>query len=292
MHDPVDDVGGVVVRGRLDRLDAAALVDRYVHDHGALLHAREHAASHEQRRPGTGDEHGADDQVCPGQDLHDVPEVARHRLDGPAEDVVQVLQPCVVDVMDRHPGPEAEGDLGVVGTNCRAAKHDDLAGVHAWDAALHHTGPAVSPLDVVRAHLWRHAARYLAHGSEEGQGAVRLLDRLVCDGGGAGFEQCVRQGSIGRQVEVRDEDEVFAQVAVLALNGLFDLEHHLLGPGLLRADTGAGTRGRVVIVGEARAGPGSSFDADPVTGRDQSLDGARSGSYSALLGLDLLDDAN
>ena len=57
VDDAVDDVRRVLVRRRMDRLDAAALIDRHVHDHRARLHGLQVLAADELRRLGAGNQH-------------------------------------------------------------------------------------------------------------------------------------------------------------------------------------------------------------------------------------------
>ena len=55
--------GGVGVGGRAAGLDAAALVDGYVDDYGAVAHLGEHVTGDQVGGLGAGDQHGSDDQI-------------------------------------------------------------------------------------------------------------------------------------------------------------------------------------------------------------------------------------
>src|SRR5690606_4779781 len=222
VHDAVDDVGRGVVGGGADRLDAAALVDGDVDDDAPLLHHAQHVAGHQPRRAGSGDEHRPDEQVGAREHLEDVAQVARHRLQGAAEDVVDVLEPRVVDVEQGDPGADAERDLGRVDAHGAAAEDHDLAGADAGYAPQQHAAAAVRPFEEVSPHLRRHAAGDLAHGREQRQAAAVELHRLVGDGGGAGSQERIGQGFVGGEVQVGEEDEVIAQVAVLGGDRLLD----------------------------------------------------------------------
>src|SRR5690606_6128121 len=126
-----------------------------------------------------GDQYGPDEQVGARQHLHNVPEVARHRLHRAAEDVVEVLQARVVHVEQGHAGADPEGDLGGVDAHGAAAEDHDLAGVDPGHAAEEHAAAAVRALEVVRPDLRRHAPGDLAHGREQRERAVRELHGLV-----------------------------------------------------------------------------------------------------------------
>src|SRR2546430_1070243 len=67
MIDPVHHVHGILVRRGLDRLDAAALIYRDVHDHRAGLHELEIVAPHQLRRLGPRQQHRADHEIGPGE---------------------------------------------------------------------------------------------------------------------------------------------------------------------------------------------------------------------------------
>src|SRR5256885_665796 len=72
VDDPVHYVGRVVVRGGLAGLDAAALVHRHVHDHGAGFHQLQVVAPHQLRRLRAGEQHGADHDVGLAQLLEQI----------------------------------------------------------------------------------------------------------------------------------------------------------------------------------------------------------------------------
>src|SRR2546429_448498 len=72
VNDPVHHVHGILVRRGLERLDAAALIDRHVHDDRARLHELQVVAPHQFRGLGPGQEHRADDEIGPGELLEQV----------------------------------------------------------------------------------------------------------------------------------------------------------------------------------------------------------------------------
>ena len=63
MHDAVDFIHWFAVRSGVRSLEAAALVDSHVNEHGAGLHKLEHVLSDEVRSLVARDEHRADNEV-------------------------------------------------------------------------------------------------------------------------------------------------------------------------------------------------------------------------------------
>ena len=106
---------------------------------------------------------------------------------------------------------EAERDDRRVVADDAAADDDDAAGRDARDAAEQQTAPAERLLEEVRAGLRREAAGDLAHRREQRQPPVVGLDRLVGDGRDAALDERARQRLVGGDVQVREEDEPFAQ---------------------------------------------------------------------------------
>jgi hypothetical protein len=64
MDDAIHLVSRIGVRRRTRCLEAAALVDSNVHDHGSLAHRAQHAAADKFRRASTWNEHCANNDVC------------------------------------------------------------------------------------------------------------------------------------------------------------------------------------------------------------------------------------
>ena len=144
---------------------------------------------------------------------------------------------------DRDVRAEADrDDRGVVADDA-AADHDDVTRRDAGHAAEQEPAPAERLLEEVRAGLRREAAGDLAHRRQQRQRPVVGLDRLVGDGGDAALDERPRQRLVGRDVEVGEEHEPFAQAAVLRRDRLLDLEQQLgFAPDLVdRRDARAGT---------------------------------------------------
>lgn len=64
-------------------------------------------------------------------------------------------------------------------------------------------------------HLGGHPPRHLAHGDEEGEGAVGKLDGLVGDARDPATEHGLGEAAVRGQVKVGEEDEALPQEAVL-----------------------------------------------------------------------------
>src|SRR5690606_30344662 len=110
-----------------------------------------------------------------------------------------------------------------------AADDDRPPGQHARDAAGQHAPAAVGPHQVVGADLGGQPARHLGHGRQQRQRAVRQFDRLVGDGGGAGFQQGVGALLGGGQVQVGEEGLAAAHPVVLLGDRLLDLQQQVGG---------------------------------------------------------------
>ena len=63
MDDTVHLVSWIIVVGRMRGLEAAALINGYIHDHGALAHGAQHGAAYQLRCTCAGNEHRADNDV-------------------------------------------------------------------------------------------------------------------------------------------------------------------------------------------------------------------------------------
>ena len=118
---------------------------------------------------------------------------------------------------DRDVRAEAERDHRGVVADHAAADDDDAAGRDAGHAAEQEPAAAERLLEEVGAGLRREPAGDLAHRREQRQRAGVGLDRLVGDGGDAAVDERARQRLVGGEVEVGEEDEPFAQAAVLRL---------------------------------------------------------------------------
>ena len=167
-------------------------------------------------------------------------------------------------VEDPDVGLHADGDERCVVADDPAAQNDDLRRRDAGQAAEEDSASALRLLERPGAHLRREPAGHLAHGCEQGELAIVRLDGLVGDADRAAVEQRPRERLVGCEMEVREEDEAFAQAAELCREGLLDLQHEvgavpdLVDGGDPRAD------GFVGRVGKRAAFPCAPLDDDLV----------------------------
>ena len=113
-------------------------------------------------------------------------------------------------------------------------------------------------LQQVGAHLGREPAGDLAHRRQQGQAAVRELDRFVGDGGGAGLDQGLADSGVGGEVQVGEEHLIGAEEGEFLHLGFLDLDHEVGAPGVFAADQ-FGPGGQVGRVLNAGPGPGVLF---------------------------------
>ena len=293
MDDVVDHIGRVVMGGRPRGLDAAALVDRHVDDHGTRLHLADQVGADEFRRRSARDQHAADHQIRRRDML--LHRVARR------EDRVQravELRPETaqdVDAAVEHPDicPHAERDVDRMGADDTAAEHDDLGRIHPGHPAQQHAEPAMRLFQEIRADLDRHAAGDLRHRRQQRQSARRAGDGLVGDAGRAARHQVMRLRGIRREVEIGEEHLALAQHLTLGGQRLLHLHDHLrLGEdrGGVRGDPRAG--GLVMAIGHPDPRPGVALDHDLVAMRDQFADIRRREADAVFADLDLLGNAD
>ncbi len=292
MRHVLDDVHRVGVGRGTRGLEAAALVDGDVAHDGALLHARDHLGGDELRRPGAGDEHGADDDVGREHGALDL-EAARHdELDAAGQDLLEMAKPVDGLVEDANVRPQAERDDGGVVADDAAPDHDDGAGRDARDTAEQQPAPTERLLEEVGAGLSREPPRHLAHRSEERQRTVLRLDGLVGDARGAAVQQRARQRVLGGEVQVGEEDLPVPQAVVLLGHRLLHLEEQVgVGPDFLHG--GDACADAVVVAVRERAAEARARLDDHVVAALTQLARARGRQRDAVLvRFDLSDDAD
>ena len=276
----------------MDRLDAAALIHRDVHDDRALLHGRDHVLRHEARRAGAGDEHGADEQIGAAEHLLHVEAVRHQRDDLPAEDVVQVPEPVGVHVEHRDVGAEAHGGARGVETCGAGAEDDDVPRRDAGHAGEEDAAAAVGAAEVERALLDREPAGDLAHRREQRQAAVGALDRLVGDRDRPRGPERARDVRRGRQVEVGEERLLGAEPGVLGRQRLLHLQHELGAlPDLVDGDERR-AHGRVFVVADPAARAGAALDQHAVARLGEGARTGRREGDALLARLDLARHAD
>ena len=193
-------------------------------------------------------------------DSRDLQARRHHEADAAGEDLVEVAHAVDRALEDRHVRAEADrDDRGVVADDA-AADDEHAPGRDARHAAEQQAAPAERLLEEVRAGLRREAAGDLAHRREQRQPPVVGLDGLVGDGGDAALGERARQRLVGRDVQVREEHEPFAQPRVLLCDRLLHLEQQLrVAPDVVRRDD-ARADALVRGVGERASDAGAGLD--------------------------------
>ena len=155
-------------------------------------------------------------------------------------------------------------------------------------------GAALVLHQVVGAHLGRQPAGDLAHRRQQraatGRAAATVSYAMEVVPGG---QQRVGGRAVGREVQVGEQHEVVAQVAVLRGDRLLDLADEVSARPDLGGVADDGRTGRQeVVVADRRAHPGTRLDEHLVPGRDQLMHpGGREGD-AVLAVLDLAGDAD
>ncbi len=121
----------------------------------------------------------------------------------------------------RAPMPRAI--LAGVGTDDASTDDADVAGWNSGDSTEEDAAAAALFFEVGGSDLDGHAAGDFAHGGKERECAGAVADCFVCYAGDLLVEQ--RVGEVGQRgkVEVGEEDEAFAEVAVLFSTGSLTL---------------------------------------------------------------------
>ena len=256
------------MRGRPGGLEAAALVDRDVDQHGAVAHTTHQLITDQLRSLGPYDEDRTDDDVGVEADLLDGMSARRHRLQCATEVVVDLAQAFEVAVEDVDLGVHAHGEGGRRHAGHPGSEDHDLRAAHPGDPADQGAPAATGAHQMVRAHEGGHAAGHLAHRGEQRKGIVGKSHRLIGDGCVAAGDQGVGAGARGGEVQVGEEDLVLAKSEPRILLGdrFLDTEHEVGGgPDVVGVVDDRGTGGHEVGVGNRRADTGPPFDQDGVT---------------------------
>jgi len=251
--------------------------------------------SRRTRRGGgsAGYEHRTHYQVGRFEVLADGPGIGGKSDDLPAENVVQLPQAVEVAVDDSHVGAHPDGHLGGVDSHDASAQDHHVGRRYSRHAAQQDAAAAIGFLQILRAHLDGHASGHLAHGREQGQGAVAFNDGLISYAIHFGGEQPVGELGERRQVQVGEQDEPRPEVIVLGLLRLFDFDDQAGAPPHFRRriqDSGAGLDVLAIRDGTALAGPG--LDKNLVTRLTQGGDAAGHQPDARLVVFDFLGDAD
>ena len=130
-------------------------------------------------------------------------------------------------------------------------------------------------------------------GREERQAAAGELHGLVRDRGDAVRDEAVGEGTVRGEVQVGEQHEVVAEVAVLARDRLLDLEQQLgARPHLGGVVEERRSGGLVLGIRHRRADARAALHEHLVAGGDQVVDSRGSQSHPVLVVLDLGGDAD
>ena len=210
-----------------------------------------------------------------------------------AEDVVQLAQAVQVAIDQRDASSHAEGDPRGIGADDAAAQDHDVAGRNAGNAAQQHAAASVFLLQIGRAHLHAHAAGDLAHGNQQRKRSGPVTHRLIGDARDMAGQQFVGEGARRRQVQVGKDRQSFAEVPVLLLDGLLDLDHHLgQPPYVVGGADDLCPGGLEVVVGHGAEFARVMLHQNGMPSRHKRVDARRSDADTALVVLQFLRYAN
>ena len=147
-------------------------------------------------------------------------------------------------------------------------------------------GEEISP------HQHRHAACDFAHGLEERE-AVVDPHGLVGDAGRAGFLERLGERTARSEVQVGEEDLVFAEERIFLREWLFDFHHHVgASENLGVAGDNFRTGLTVVVIAETNSSAGLGFYDDLVAMFDELICSGRKECHAILLGFDFFGDSD
>ena len=259
------------------------MVNGDVDQHGAFLHALDHVLAHQLRGRRARHEDGADDQVGVEKLGLQRGRVGDQGAHAALVLVVEALQDVRVKVEHRDLRAQAVRHGHRRRTNLAAADDHHARRLRARHAGDQQATPALGGQQVVGALNHGEAAGHLGHRGQKRQGAAGIGDGLIGHSRGAGFHESVRQRAVRRQVQVGKQQQVLAQVAILSLQRLLDLDHHVRRPGLLGGGNDGGAGGLILGVREGSTCAGTSFDEDLVAVVDKRANRRRGESYAVLV---------
>ena len=293
VHHAVHQVGRVCVRGGMRGLEAAALVDRHVHDDGPLLHAGDHRTRDQFGRRRAGNQHPADHQFGVQHRVLQAVRVRIHGVDAVAEHQVELAQAVHVLVEHRDARADADGHLQRVRADHTGADDDDVPGRHPRHSAEQHAHAALGFFQMRGARLHRHAPRHLAHGCQQRQAAAGSGDGLVGDTHRARLEQRRGLRRVRRQMQVGVENLPGPQHGAFQRLRLLDLDDHVAACehlGGIRRQRGAGRD--IVFVQQPDRSAGAGLHQHAVAVRGQFAHARRRQPDPVFVVLDLLGYAD
>ena len=268
-------------------LDASALIDGHIYDHGPRHHGFEHVAGDEMRRFRTRDEHGTDHKVHRLDVFTDVARGGEHGGDILRHDVVQVTQTVQVHIHDEHIGAHTGCDLGRVHAHDSAAEHENVGGWNTWNATEEDTASALGFLKVLGSFLDRHPSGHFRHRDKQWQRAIGFLNGFVRDGDAFGGHHGFGELLLSRKVEIGEQDLSFAHERILTGDGLLHFHDHFgFRPDVF--DIVDNRRSGVDIGGiwKTASVPCSFFHKNGMSVADQFNDASRNEGDAVFVGFD------
>ncbi len=180
-----------------------------------------------------------------------------------------------------------------MGADDTAADDDNAGGGHAGHTAKQHAAAAIGLLQGPGADLRGELAGDFGHWGQQGQAAGAVGDGFIGDGGDARGEQVAGLLGVGGEVEVGEEDLVFAEHLALGGLGFLNL-YDQVGPGehLFGGVQNPGSGGGVVFIGEACAEAGAGLYSDVMALRLGFAGGVGGQADAVFLGFDFLGAAD
>src|SRR5580704_3948683 len=138
-----------------------------------------------------------------------------------------------------------------------------------------------------------HPAGDRRHRREQRQIAGRRLERLVRDAVDAAIEQLLAELLRRREMQVREQQQIFSHARELGRDRLLDLDDHVgLAPNLVGRRDDLRARGDVRLVGDRRADARVVLDQNGVAALLEDRDAGWSHADAIFLSLDLFGDAD
>ena len=197
---------------------------------------------------GAGDQHGTDHEVGLFDGRGDLQARAHEQRDAAREHLLEMAHPVDRSFEDRHLGAEPERDHGGVVADDTATDDHDAAGRDAGHAAEQEAAPTDRLLEEVGAGLRREPACNLRH---RVRAAAATGPTSTVSYATAVMPESIRarvSGSIGGDVQIREEDEPLAETGILDCDRLLHLQHQVAAlPDVVdRDDLGADAGERLV----------------------------------------------
>ena len=160
-------------------LRATSLVDGDIHKDAARFHGSQHLARNKLGCPRAGHQHGADEQIDVGQNLHQTGLARIERVRGLHRDI-EKSHALEIHLENRHVRAQSGRHARRIDSAGAAAEDDDASGKHSGNTTKKHALSSIVFGKEIPSNEDGHPAGDFAHRFEERQPAVSL-DRFVRD---------------------------------------------------------------------------------------------------------------